>query len=272
MHYTRCSARSHHDSGADHECGAGRRAWRRLCRLPGPRRRRRGRPRRLPSSPKRSGTGPRMPLELQSGQMRIVLGGGERNPSAHVHDPHGNAPLRRTLRPGSRLAPAKQSDPNLDASRADSKSSSPPDRRRQPNRRQPDLSCGDKQWWWALPGSNRRPARCKRAALPTELNAPFMLDARTLGDRRRRHETAHSPTDRALAQEVLRRCDHGHRTRRQIPAGWQVQRTSRAKASSSPRVAATTGRRRNAWRTTSSWSSRSPTEAPTSRHTWSAPR
>src|SRR3546814_262180 len=26
--------------------------------------------------------------------------------------------------------------------------------------------------WWALTGSNRRPSRCKRDALPTELSAP----------------------------------------------------------------------------------------------------
>jgi hypothetical protein len=31
-----------------------------------------------------------------------------------------------------------------------------------------DISLG----WWALTGSNRRPSRCKRDALPTELSAP----------------------------------------------------------------------------------------------------
>lgn len=34
-----------------------------------------------------------------------------------------------------------------------------------------------KRWWWALTGSNRRPTRCKRAALPAELSARRLRDA-----------------------------------------------------------------------------------------------
>ena len=31
----------------------------------------------------------------------------------------------------------------------------------------------EKNEWWAVTGSNRRPSRCKRDALPAELTAPF---------------------------------------------------------------------------------------------------
>ena len=36
------------------------------------------------------------------------------------------------------------------------------------------LDCGHLGGWWAVTGSNRRPSRCKRDALPTELTAQLL--------------------------------------------------------------------------------------------------
>src|SRR5690606_2067515 len=35
-----------------------------------------------------------------------------------------------------------------------------------------NAACAKGREWWALTGSNRRPSRCKRDALPSELSAP----------------------------------------------------------------------------------------------------
>ena len=47
--------------------------------------------------------------------------------------------------------------------------------------------------WWALTGSNRRPTRCKRAALPAELSAPLREDA-PLASRADRTRLLETPT------------------------------------------------------------------------------
>ena len=54
---------------------------------------------------------------------------------------------------------------------------------------------GSDREWWALTGSNRRPTRCKRAALPAELSAPLREDAplASRADRTRLLETPTSP-------------------------------------------------------------------------------
>ncbi len=40
------------------------------------------------------GAGPGLPLELQSRQVRLLLGRDQRAPGAHVHDPHGHTAPR----------------------------------------------------------------------------------------------------------------------------------------------------------------------------------
>ncbi len=73
-----------HDAGVPRQPRGGR-----LQGVQGRGRRGPGGARRDPPDPGHPGPGPRLPLELQGGQVRLVQRGGQRPAAAHVHDPDG---------------------------------------------------------------------------------------------------------------------------------------------------------------------------------------
>ena len=67
--------------------------------------------------------------------------------------------------------------------------------------------------WWAVTGSNRRPSRCKRDALPTELTArmrPWGVDARRCAGTRRASMAG-------MRHRAAGRCSPGHPESRNSP-------------------------------------------------------
>ncbi len=95
------SRRSRTDGRRDDAGVAGRPRWRRVHRVRHARGGGRGRPRRDPPDPGRPRPRPRLPMELQGGQVWIVLGRDQRPAQADVHDPHGRAARGRARRGGA---------------------------------------------------------------------------------------------------------------------------------------------------------------------------